>query len=135
MLIKNIFSYDDFNNYLEKYKYIIVNIGAKWCKPCATIKPQIEKFVNVINEENIIYLKLDNSIYEDDIRFHIFFNLKKIPYFILINEKNILESFVSGDFNFVSRKIVEYFTNIKNKNEENKNEENKNERIKNYPDF
>lgn len=119
MLIKSIFSYDDFNNYLEKYKYIIVNIGAKWCKPCELIKPQIEKFVNVINEDNVIYLKLDNSIYEDNIKFHRFFNLKKIPYFILIKENNILESFVSGDFNFVSKKIFEYVTNIKN--EENIN--------------
>jgi thiol-disulfide isomerase/thioredoxin len=114
MLIKNIFSYEDFNNYLEKYKYIIINIGAKWCKPCAAIKPQIEKFITVINEDNIIYLKLDNSIYEDNNKFHKFFNLKKIPYFILIKEKNILESFVSGDFNFVSKKIFEYVTNIKN---------------------
>jgi hypothetical protein len=30
ILIKHIFSYEDFNNYLEKYKYIIINIGANF---------------------------------------------------------------------------------------------------------
>lgn len=121
MLIQNISSYNDFTNYLEKYKYIIINISAKWCKPCVALKPQIEKFVNVINEDNIIYLKLDNSIYEEDNGFHKFFNLKKIPYFILIKEKKIIESFVSGDFNFVSKKIFDYTTVIKNEENNFKN--------------
>lgn len=110
MLIQHIMSYEDFLNYLHKYKYIIVNISATWCKPCMAIKPQIEKFVTVINEVDYIYLKLDNSIYDEDIKFNHFFNLKKLPYFSFIKNGALVQSFASGDFPIVSKKIFDYIT-------------------------
>ena len=113
MLIQNILSYDDFSNYLETYKCVVINISAEWCKPCAIIKPQIEKFVSVIENPDIIYLKLDNSFYDEDSRFDEFFNLKKIPYFGLIYQKKIVDSFVSGDFTFVSKKIHDFQSQLK----------------------
>ena len=109
MLIQNILSYDDFNNYMEKYKCIIVNISAIWCKPCNVIKPDIEKFISVIDEVDMIYLKLDESIYSEDDRFQTFFEMSKIPYFAFIKESIIIDKFVSGDFNIVSKRL---FTNI-----------------------
>jgi thiol-disulfide isomerase/thioredoxin len=112
MLIKNIFSYDEFENYLNSYKNIIVNISAGWCKPCMTIKPMMEKYINVINENNFIYLKIDNSIYEQDDRFEFFFRMKKIPFFIFIKDKKYVESFVSGDFSVASKKIFDYIKKI-----------------------
>jgi thiol-disulfide isomerase/thioredoxin len=114
MLIQNITSYEDFEIYLEKYKYIIVNISATWCKPCIALKPYIEKFVTVIDEIEFIYLKLDNNIYDTDNRFEIFFNLKKIPYFCMIQNKKIIDSFISSDFSFVSKKIYDSVTFKKN---------------------
>jgi thiol-disulfide isomerase/thioredoxin len=111
MLIQNIISYEDFSNYIKNYKYVIVNIGASWCKPCVAIKPKIEKFVSVIDESDYIYLKIDNSVYEEDSEFDNFFSLKKIPYFALIRDGNNIESFVNGDFNFVSQKIMSFIQN------------------------
>lgn len=111
MLIQNIMSYDDFLNYLKNYKYIIVNISASWCKPCIAIKPQIEKFITVIDESDFIYLKLDNSVYEENIGFSHFFNLKKLPYFAFIKNEKFVESFVSGDFSIVSKKIFDHISN------------------------
>jgi len=113
MFIQNVLSYDDFKNYLETYKCVVINISAEWCRPCAVIKPQIEKFVSVIENPDIIYLKLDNSIYDEDSRFEDFFNLKKIPYFALIYDNKITDSFVSGDFIFVSKKIHEFQSQLK----------------------
>jgi len=117
MLIQNITSYEDFETYLQKYKYIIVNISALWCKPCIALKPHIEKFVTVIDEIDFIYLKLDNKIYETDHKFDVFFNLKKIPYFCIIQNEKIIDSFVSSDFSFVSKKI---YDNISIKKDEEK---------------
>jgi len=105
MLIQNILSFDDFKTYLDNYKGVIINISAEWCKPCAIIKPQIEKFISVIENSDVIYLKLDNSIYDEDYRFDSFFNLKKIPYFAFISQNQIIESFISADFMYVSKKI------------------------------
>lgn len=122
MLIQNITSYDDFNHYLKNYKYIIVNISAKWCKPCIALKPQLEKFVTVINEIDFIYLKLDNTIYEHEQDFEHFFNLKKIPYFSFIKDSNIVNSFVDSDFKNVSKKIFDFI--MIEKENEKKNYEN-----------
>ena len=106
MLIQNVISYEDFSNYMKNYKYVIVNISASWCKPCVAIKPRIEKFVSVIEESDYIYLKIDNSVYEEDPNFDSFFGLKKIPYFAFIKDNSMVDSFVNGDFEFVSKKII-----------------------------
>ena len=106
MLIQNVVSYEDFSNYMKYYKYVIVNISASWCKPCVAIKLKIEKFVSVIDESEYIYLKIDNSIYDEDSDFDNYFGLKKIPYFAFIKDNSIIDSFVNGDFDFVSQKIM-----------------------------
>jgi thiol-disulfide isomerase/thioredoxin len=117
MLIQNIISYEQFKEYLINYKYIIVNIGAKWCKPCNAIKPQIEKFISVIDESNYLYLKLDYSIFEEYLEFNDFFKINKIPYFAFIKNSVIIDSINSGDFNVVSKKL---FENISREREDDK---------------
>ena len=111
MLIQNILSYEDFESYMTRYKNIVVNISATWCRPCMQIKPQIEKFVSVVDNSQIIYLKLDNAIYDEFPKFNDYFNIKKIPYFALISEGKIVDSFISGDFIFVSKKIHDFQSN------------------------
>jgi thiol-disulfide isomerase/thioredoxin len=110
MLIQNIISFEQFKEYINNYKYIIVNIGATWCKPCIAIKPQIEKFISVINEPDYIYLKIDNLIFDEDIKFEVFFKLDKIPYFAFIKNGTIIDNFVSGDFNIVSKRLFDIIT-------------------------
>lgn len=127
MLIQNVMSYENFENYLKEYKYVIVNISAIWCKPCIALKPHIEKFVNVIDDSEIIYLKIDYSIYEEESEFNNFFHLKKIPYFSLIKNGIITESFVNGDFDFVSKKIFNFITSKKGEDKLTYNDFNKNE--------
>ena len=112
MLIANITSYSEFQFYINKYKFIIINISASWCKPCNNIKPNIEKFVSVINDD-FIYLKIDNSVYDDDSLFHQFFNMKKIPYFGFVKNGKLIDHIVSGDFDTVSKKIFNHVNNIR----------------------
>jgi thioredoxin 1 len=107
MLIRNIISFKQFKEYINNYKYIIVNISATWCKPCITLKPQIEKFISVIDETNYIYLKIDNLIFDKDIELLTFFKLNKIPYFAFIKNGSIIDNFVSGDFNKVSKRLFD----------------------------
>lgn len=107
MLIKKIESYESFEEFTKQYKYLFVNISADWCRPCMAIKPKIEKFISVINESDFIYLLLDNNIYDTDERFHKYFKISQIPYFSFIENKLIKESFVNGDFYFVSKRLLE----------------------------
>jgi thiol-disulfide isomerase/thioredoxin len=115
MHIKSINSYDDFQTEINSKQNIIVNISATWCKPCIALKPYLEKYIKVINENDFIYLKIDHSIYETDDRFDMYFKMKKIPYFIFIENKKIKDSIISGDFTIVSKKIFNYIKNIKGK--------------------
>jgi thiol-disulfide isomerase/thioredoxin len=116
MQIINISSWEDFEKYLNKSENIIVNITATWCKPCIAIKPLIQKFISVIEEQNFMYLIIDHYVYETNSNFDIFFTMKKIPYFIFIKNKKIEESLVSGDFSIVSKKIFDFVSVNKNSN-------------------
>lgn len=113
MLIQNILSYIDFINYLNQYRYVIVNISATWCKPCKIIKNPLEKFISVIDNPEFIYLKLDSSIYEEYKEFDLYFGIKQIPYFSFIKEGKIIDSFISGDFGFVSKRLFRLMSNNK----------------------
>jgi thiol-disulfide isomerase/thioredoxin len=113
MLLKNINSFEEYLEIIDKYTNVIVNIGASWCKPCNAIKPLIEKYIKVINENDFIYIKLDHSIYELDDRFYNTFKMKKIPYFGFVTNKELVETFVSGDFMVVSKKIFDFIKKIK----------------------
>ena len=120
MLIQNVLSFEDFNNYLKTYKFIIVNISAPWCKPCMTLKPQLEKFINVLDESEFIYLKIDMSVFEEDNDLQNFFIIKKIPYFACIKEGSILNSFVNADFGYVTQVLFNFIKENKNILEEDK---------------
>ena len=122
MKIENIECYEEFNEYLNSYNYIIVNISASWCKPCINLKPFIEKYINSIEHTNFIYLKIDYSVYETDERFDTILKMKKIPFFIFIKNKNTEDFIVSSDFNIVSNKISNYI-NKYNENFFSKNDD------------
>jgi len=110
MLIQSIETYEELQQYIKTYKYIIVNISATWCKPCMEIKPLIEKFISVIeiNNKDYIYLKIDEGDYSSDVQFEDLFHMKKIPYFAILKDGTLENAFVSGDFQYVSTKIFEY---------------------------
>jgi thiol-disulfide isomerase/thioredoxin len=110
MKIENVNSFDDFVNYLNSYKYVIINISAPWCKPCKEIKPNIEKFLSVIDKNDFIYLKIDHDLYASDYNFESLFNVSKIPYFCIMKDKLIQFSMVSGDFLEVSTNLHRVIT-------------------------
>lgn len=108
MLIQSIETYQELQEYLKTYKYIIVNISATWCKPCMELKPLIEKFISVIDNKDYIYLKIDEGDYSSDVQFENLFHMKKIPYFAILKDGTLEDAFVSGNFEFVSTKIFQY---------------------------
>ena len=108
MKIETINNYEEFEEYMKNYKFLIINISAPWCKPCKEIKPSIEKFVSVVENYDTIYLKIDNSIYDMESNFDLFFKVKKIPYFCHISDGKILDSYVSPDYIYVSKKMFDF---------------------------
>ena len=115
MIIEKLICYEQLIEYIDKYQKIIINISAPWCKPCLAIKPQIEKFISVIDTPEIIYLKIDYDSYQEDNNLESIFNVKKIPYFAFLEENKVKDSFISSDFSFVSKKIFNFIHNPENK--------------------
>jgi thiol-disulfide isomerase/thioredoxin len=95
---------------IKQNKYVIVNISATWCKPCMLLKPNLEKFITVIDESDFIYVKIDFDIYENDERFQEYFVVSKIPFFCFIDTETMKESFVNSDFTIVSKKVMEFIS-------------------------
>lgn len=115
MLIKNISSYEDYLNYESQYKYLIVYITSDACQPCKVIKPKINNFISVINKDDIVYLILKNTVYEKNFEdFDKIFEVNAFPHFAFIENKYLLDSFVSCDFLFVSMKIYNFIKLIEN---------------------
>ena len=89
MKIETINNYEELEEYMKNYKFLIINISAPWCKPCKEIKPSIEKFVSVIHKKDFIYLKIDYDIYISCENFEFLFKVNKIPYFCIMEDKKI----------------------------------------------
>lgn len=115
MLIKNITSYAEYLNYESQYKFIIVYITADACQPCKIIKPKVNNFISVINKDDIIFLVLKNTVYEKNFEeFDKIFEIEAVPHFAFIENKHLLDSFVSSDFLFISMKIYNFIKLIEN---------------------
>ncbi len=108
MIIYNIKRYEELVEYMNKYTYLIINISAIWCKPCLKIKPLIENYIKVIDENEYCYIKIDYFTYELDNRFDKMFNMTKIPYFCIIKNKNIVNKIITSDFMQISKYIYDY---------------------------
>ena len=120
MKVIEINTYQEYIKFINDNNHIILNVSAKWCKPCMTIKNEIDEYMkNVnINIKNFIFGKIDfDIIYEDD-EFNNYLTIKKIPYFCIIKNKNIENEIVSHKikeiFDFIDIYIDNNIDNINN---------------------
>ena len=90
----------EYINFINDNNQIILNVSAKWCKPCMTIKNEIDDYLKNGNIKNFIFGKIDFDIIYEDMDFNNYLSIKKIPYFCIIKNKNI-------ENEIVSHKIIE----------------------------
>ena len=104
---------ENFNN--NENDFVIINIGASWCKPCNNIKKDLNNYINNFNCNNGIFLKIDHDLIEDDDQFSNYFTINKIPYFIIYKYKSKIKEFQTGDIEIIKNEISSCIS----KNEEN----------------
>ena len=85
----------EYINFINDNNQIILNVSAKWCKPCMTIKNEIDTYMKNVNIKNFIFGKIDFDIMYEDEEFNNYLTIKKIPYFCIIKNKNIENEIVS----------------------------------------
>lgn len=109
MKIITIENFDQFKNILENNNEFIINISATWCKPCQNIKKDLENFVTDYNSD-ILFLKLDYDIYDEDDDFTDKLIIKKVPTFCYFKEKNCNNEIISSDINLIKKFISDNIT-------------------------
>tara|TARA_B100001093_G_C25936824_1_gene639188 strand:- start:108 stop:485 length:378 start_codon:yes stop_codon:yes gene_type:complete len=107
MKIINIENFNIFKEIFEDNNndYVIINIGATWCKPCNNIKEELRKFIEDIKQENSIFLKIDYDLIEEDDDFLEYIDVKKIPYFYIFKDKIKLKEFQTGNIEVIKNEI------------------------------
>ena len=116
MKVIEINTYQEYIKFINDNNHIILNVSAKWCKPCMTIKNEIDEYMkNVnINIKNFIFGKIDFDIIYEDEEFNNYLIIKKIPYFCIIKNKNIESEIVSSKMNEIIEFIDNNIDNIDN---------------------
>lgn len=107
MKIINIENFDIFKENFEDNNndYVIINIGATWCKPCNNIKKELIHFIENIKQENSVFLKIDYDLIEEDEDFFEYIDVKKIPYFYIFKDKIKLKEFQTGNIEIIKTEI------------------------------
>ena len=107
MKIINIENFNIFKEIFEDNNndYVIINIGASWCKPCNNIKEELINFIEDIKQENSVFLKIDYDLIEEDEDFLEYIDVKKIPYFYIFKDKIKLKEFQTGNMEIIKTEI------------------------------
>ena len=114
MKIIEINTFQEYINFININHHIILNVSAKWCKPCMTIKNELDIYVKNLNIKNFIFGKIDFDIIYEDEEFNNYLIIKKIPYFCIIKNKNIESEIVSSKMNEIIEFIDNNIDNIDN---------------------
>ena len=118
MKVIEINTYQEYINFINDNNQIILNVSAKWCKPCMTIKNELDIYMKNLNIKNFIFCKIDFDIINENEDFNNYLTIKKIPYFCIIKNKNIENEIVSHKikeiFDFIDIYIDNNIDNINN---------------------
>lgn len=104
-IIENYTDFEEKFNNIE-HKNIIINISATWCKPCNNIKEKLQEFIDEIDENNSIFLKIDYDKMNEEEEFNNYLEIKKIPYFYIFIEKKKVKEFQTSNIENIKINIM-----------------------------
>jgi thiol-disulfide isomerase/thioredoxin len=123
MLFKTFEHVDELDIFMNDHKFIIINVSAAWCKPCKSIAPELEKFIqNIECNDSFLFLKCDYDIISEFQSFIDEYYVQKIPYFIFIDRGTMSDSLTGSNIDQIKNKINDFI--IKNSPISNKSFEN-----------
>lgn len=66
--------------FLKKYEYTVVYVGAEWCRPCKVLKPKLKELAAEMEGVGVLALDVDT----DDVKGHQeFAHIRSIPYIMI----------------------------------------------------
>ena len=107
MKVIEINSFQEYINFITYNNNIILNVSAMWCKPCMTIKNELDIYLKNVNITNYVFGKINFDIINENEEFNNYLTIKKIPYFCIIKNKNIENDIVSSKM----KEIIDFIDN------------------------
>ena len=92
-------------NILDNKEYIFFYFGAKWCKPCQEILPQLEKLEGELNEKMIQFFKVDID-HKENSPICNKCKIKVVPSFLIFKDRNFLDRRKGNNINNIRQMIM-----------------------------
>lgn len=109
MIVRTFDHPDELDIYMNDHKYIIIQVSADWCKPCKSISPQVQKYVEGIKcDETFLFLKCDYDIISEFTEFIETYDIQKIPYFIFLDRGVMKSSMKGANFEAIHDTIADF---------------------------
>ena len=110
-MIKTFEHPDELDIYMNDHKYIIIQVSADWCKPCKSISPIVQQYIEGIKcEDTFLFLKCDYDIISEFGDFLETYQVEKIPYFIFLEYGVMKHSFKGANFEQIHDLISDFVT-------------------------
>ena len=96
-------SLEHLNDLIDQNKYIVLDFYSPKCNPCNKIKPSVNNMAE-INKDivfGIVNILEHNNIKEK-------YNIKKIPSFVYIKNKKIVEIYTGADLTIIENNLNKY---------------------------
>lgn len=91
--ISNITTFQELEQELSTHNNILIKFSAKWCNPCKLVSKPLKDYLES-NYDDLVYVDIDIDEFDD---IDEYFNIDKIPYFVIYKEGNKTNDFISGN--------------------------------------
>lgn len=102
--MEQIGGFDQFKQYIESDKYILLFFTASWCGPCKRIYPQLEELASKLNKDliQICKIQIDNDSNEKICEI---FKVKSVPSFYLMKNKECINTLKGADIDGIKKML------------------------------
>jgi thiol-disulfide isomerase/thioredoxin len=100
---------DELDIFMNDHSFIIIQVSAAWCKPCKSISPYLEKYIQELKCNNsFLFLKCDYDIISEFQSFIDTYEVEKIPYFIFLEYGAMKSSYSGSNMDHIQNIISDY---------------------------
>ncbi len=109
MIMKTFEHTDELDIFMNEHSFIIIQVSAAWCKPCKSLSPHLEEYIQKLKCDNsFIFLKCDYDIISEFQSFLDTYQVEKIPYFIFLEYGAMRSSYNGANMDTIQSHISDF---------------------------
>ncbi len=109
MIQKSFDHLDELDIFMNDHKFIIIQVSADWCKPCKTITPLVNEYIQKLEcDKTFLFLKCDFDTMNECESFMETYHIQKIPHFIFIEYGVMTKSYTGANMDILQKEISDF---------------------------